>query len=497
MKMTFTRRQWLVSAALLSSVGWIGRKQGYRYLLANRTESLASLPADYFVPFGWAAVQVPRNGKALLLKWTPEMISVGELTCLRITSATDGREECTLSAHSAQTNTPLGELDVRYAIYMQPFELQIAAENIQKVLNEGIALRQIKGEMPFCIFTASAVGNQAPTAFLPHILASDKRVTTHSDAWKERLLSLESLQTFGWMHGCVLDGIMEMSSYSAQAKAALQRHIAMFFAGNELKYAAYRNQPRVNELSGVESLLPFAILARTNPEHPALLLVIDFCKEHQNAKQVIADGEGNRPLKTEECYTVSYPLAVMARVFNRPELADWAVQTIVARVELLHTQEAIYQRANERGDSRIYGNWGRGVAWYLLGIAKTITHLSPGKDRTTLIEQLNIAASQVIDRQQPNGLWHCFFDQPETDYETSGTAGIAAALAYAFQQGYLDRKALVAAQKAKKALASYLTPDGFLTGSAQANKGGVSLQTEGFRIIAPYTLGFLAHLEKI
>ena len=47
--------------------------------------------------------------------------------------------------------------------------------------------------------------------------------------------------------------------------------------------------------------------------------------------------------------------------------------------------------------------------------------------------------------------------------------------------------------KAKNALLPYMTPDGFLAGTAQVNKGGDALQQNGFRVISPYTLGFLAH----
>ncbi len=137
------------------------------------------------------------------------------------------------------------------------------------------------------------------------------------------------------------------------------------------------------------------------------------------------------------------------------------------------------------------------MAWYLLGLTKTIKHLPDSPDRQKLLVAFREAAAQVIADQQSNGLWYCFFDQPATGYETSGSAGVAAALAHGYQHGYLDKNARNAARKAKKGLQSYLTPDGFLTGSAQANKGGIALQTDGFRVIAPYTLGFLAHLDTI
>ncbi len=469
--------------------------EGYNYHLANKIENAAAIPDGYDIPFNWQATLVPQSSEGLKLEWNPGTFPKNQSARLRIASATDGREITKLRARTARTGTDLGVLDVRFAIYMQPFELEIAPENLPKVLSEGIVLQQVEGKNPFYVFTRNENGKQAPTALLPHILTFNKE--NNKDAWKERLLSLESMQTFGWMHGCALDGIMELAQHSEKAKSALEQHLLMFFGDNQLHYAAYRNQNRTNQLSGVESLLPFAVLARTDPRHPALQLVIDFCEKHRNAQNVIADGQGDRSLKTEECYTVSYPLAVMARQLDRPELAEWAAQTLLARAELLHTPEYVYQRSKESGDERIYPDWGRGVAWYLLGLTKTITHLPDSPDRQKLLVAFQEAAAQVIADQRPNGLWYCFFDQPATGYETSGSAGVAAALAHGYQHGYLDKSARNAARKAKKGLQDYMTPDGFLTGSAQANKGGIALQTDGFRVIATYTLGFMAHLDTI
>lgn len=47
----------------------------------------------------------------------------------------------------------------------------------------------------------------------------------------------------------------------------------------------------------------------------------------------------------------------------------------------------------------------------------------------------------------------------------------------------------------QQGLKKYYTPDGYLTGTAQVNKGGTELQREGFRVISPYTLGFIGILE--
>jgi hypothetical protein len=55
---------------------------------------------------------------------------------------------------------------------------------------------------------------------------------------------------------------------------------------------------------------------------------IKFCETHANTEGVIADGMGkNRIIKTEECYTVIYSLAVLAKTLNCPDLANLVIKT--------------------------------------------------------------------------------------------------------------------------------------------------------------------------
>ncbi|GAA4469700.1 hypothetical protein GCM10023189_57150 [Nibrella saemangeumensis] len=437
------------------------------------------------------AARVPTEGKGLRLQW--EKTSVTKGVRLRLTSATDVREETRIQVRTARSGKSIGEFDIRYAVYMQPYELLVPDELVPDIMQEGVVLHQSHGQKPFYVFTAGTTSQSAPAAYLPHLLLPGSGPA--SDAWKDRLLSLESLQTFGWMHGCNLDGIHELSKNSRRAREVLQAHLAMYFGKQDLVYANLNNQKTTNQVNGVESLLPFAILAQSQPNHPLLKLAIDFSSSHVDARGVIADGQGNRPIKTEECYTVSYPLAVMARLLNQPELAALSISTLKARVERLDREETIYQRTLEQGEPQ-YPNWGRGVVWYLLGLAKTLHHL-PEDEQTRLLRAVfRSAVTRVLARQQPNGLWYCFTDQPDTGFETSGSAGIAAALAYGHRYGLLPDRVLPHIERTRRGLQPYLTPDGYLTGTAQANKGGPALQTGGYRVISPYTLGFLAHFMK-
>ncbi len=170
-----------------------------------------------------------------------------------------------------------------------------------------------------------------------------------------------------------------------------------------------------------------------------------------------------------------------------------AVTNLMARAAALADSTGIYQRTNNKG-GREYKNWSRGVAWYLLGFIRSWQQLKDHPDGDKIKDEFVRAANYVMQFQQPDGMWYCFMHEPETGVETSGTAGIAAALKYGFHLGVLNYKAATSATKATSALIKFLTPDGLLTGTAQVNKGGEALQRSGYRVISPYTLGFMAYL---
>uniref|UniRef100_UPI0035938631 glycoside hydrolase family 88 protein n=1 Tax=Aquiflexum sp. TaxID=1872584 RepID=UPI0035938631 len=89
-----------------------------------------------------------------------------------------------------------------------------------------------------------------------------------------------------------------------------------------------------------------------------------------------------------------------------------------------------------------------------------------------------------------------FADRSETIKESSGTAGIAAAMAIGVRRGWLGPEAEVSAMKAFEGLKTRLTPDGFIIGTSPSNKhqGGEVFQAESQGIIGKWTMGLFAQL---
>ena len=67
------------------------------------------------------------------------------------------------------------------------------------------------------------------------------------------------------------------------------KQLNLYFTQNSLVYYNLKNIKRVEKTHTVESILPFAIFAQTNPTYPLLKTTIEFCETHANAEGVIAD----------------------------------------------------------------------------------------------------------------------------------------------------------------------------------------------------------------
>ncbi len=449
------------------------------------------LAAGKATPFNWAYQLVDSTG--ITIEWNKKVnTDLFPFARFRISTATDVREPCVFEIRLKESREKLGELDIRYATYLQVYELILASGQVKSLLEQGVTIRQIKGKQPQAIFGSN--DTNIPNVYKPHLLVS-KGVPAGIDEVKNTLLNRNMYQPFGWMEGVVMDGLQVLSASEPAANKSLQNRFNQYFTDTSFAYIGLNNTPVNNRVMNVETTLPFAMYARLHPGHPSLQTAIDFCKQHQDKNGVISDDPQSAfpTIKTEECYTVSYPLAVIGANRHDKELQNIAVKNLLARAAALADSTGVYQRTNNKG-GREYRNWSRGVAWYLLGFIRSWQQLKDHPDGVKIKDEFVRVANYVMQFQRPDGMWYCFMHEPDTGVETSGTAGIAAALKYGYQLGVLNDKAATSAIKATTALTKFLTPDGLLTGTAQVNKGGEALQRSGYRVISPYTLGFMAYL---
>jgi rhamnogalacturonyl hydrolase YesR len=445
------------------------------------------LPADKRLTRGWRAFAIPPGGSALL-KWEP-LLPFTDPARLRVAVALDEREEKQLEAALAQSGRIIGTFDIRYAHIFQPFEIGLSPDDALAAGHEGVRLRLIEGQEPLWLLH-DPDNQQISPPLMPHLLRADPNESARS-ALVERLASPATLQFFGWQEGCILDGILDLGRVGIlpqeRATSAINSHFAYFFdEAGQLDYEDDHSRPR-REIYGIECTLPFAVLAQTQPQHPALQTAVAYWTG-ESFSGAIQDED---ILTAEGSYTVAYPLAVLARILNEPALAELAVAQLRIRCNTLFTRAGIDLRY-QRGGARTFRNWCRAVAWYTLGLTRTLTALpQPPAD---LVDALAQAAAWIVPYQRADGLWSAFVDEPHVRPDTSGSAGIAAALALGLRQGWLPAAYRDHAQRALDGLWPHVTPDGFLSGVAQVNKTGEWLQRGNYRVIAQFGMGLMAQL---
>jgi unsaturated rhamnogalacturonyl hydrolase len=404
---------------------------------------------------------------------------------LRFICAMDVREERLVEVCINGDPTPIGVLDIRFAYIQQPFDLEVCGEIAQEIMKNGVRIRMTKGEQDTFFFFDQEDNNLCPGLILSD-MCEDK-----IGELRNQLLSTSSIQPFGWMEGCVLDGLSSLvEKGDFAALSAITMHLEKFIVNGSLVYEDPRGNICDDKIYGIEAGLPFAIMALHGIGENPIKLFKSFV-ESVPIDAVITDSEF---ISAEGSYTVAYPLALMGRLQSDQTLIDRAVKQLLVRKEALREGNDLYLRSSEGHKS--FKNWGRAYVWYLMGLVHVLHQMKlsnltcPLVLLTELQEVADLALSYFDD-----GLCPVFFGEPETGVETSASAGIGAALALGVQFALLDRKKYQDhIEKIKLALLEYLTPDGMLEGVGQSNRDGERLQRSGYRVISQMGMGLMAHL---
>jgi rhamnogalacturonyl hydrolase YesR len=466
----------------------------YYYCLpqSKTYNSEISFSCGVYSTFGWKYLGMETK-YPLELKFKKPTKKIKNLV-FRFTSSIWQAERFRIELYLLKSHKIINSTEVWNPYFLQPFEIEIDSSFFDPVFEEGIGVRPVGQKESFFIF--SDTDENIPVQFRPSLLCFKDAPSRRNEVVK-RLADDSSLQFFGWPEGCLWDGIFDLGESSAKFDSSfiIQRRLKHFLdENNKLDYVVTDNRKITNAIYNVETVLPFGILAKIKPDHPLVWQAVDFCKSQINSAGIITHKDGNElKIKTEENYTVSYPLLVIAKNTGDHSLADIAVSNLLYRKKLLSTENGVFHR-KIGSDNPVYLNWARGTAWYLLGLAKSIKLIPPAHPKyNELVEEFQLAASRVVSHINPDGMFYAFLHDKTTTLDTSGTAGIVAAFAYGVKNNFLSEVHYsdVIRKSINEMVKSYLTPDGYLRGSTQINNGGEILQRSKFRTISPYTLGFI------
>ncbi|MEQ8881081.1 MAG: hypothetical protein RLQ12_15670, partial [Cyclobacteriaceae bacterium] len=315
-------RRTFVEWVTICSAGWlINPLPGYSLSLTKKSEKfkrviapvLSSgkvvIPEGKRVSFSWPAVGIT-PGSSVILK--PEKVLLGKHFWLRLSVAVEIWDIKLLKVRIPEIGTELGTMDIRFSSVLVPYELKIDARYIDQINQYGLELT-LDSPSPLWIFNNKANGSDN-SAFLPHILVSDTE-TGNTEDFSECIASLNSVQAFGWREGTVLDGLWQLYTLKDHKKAleAIKQHFSLFFDGQDLHYETGHSDPKLNEVDGIESTIPFATLARLDSTHPILKTVVAGWEKLKKPNGMIIDGS---LVSAEGCYTVAYPMAVIGKAWN-------------------------------------------------------------------------------------------------------------------------------------------------------------------------------------
>ena len=484
--------------ALLYSNSYLKRDEWSRIISKDVNFPDLTYPEDKRIPLGWDVFPVQASGMThnetnttLLF---PEVNDNSEDSWLRITAAIDIREKILISVQLAESGNQIGEFDIKYAHPFQPFQIPLDPLTMKEVSREGVSLKMINGSHDAWFFQPDS--NRANNEGLqPQIITGQS--TNPQAEFRKNLMSMNSFSPFGWMGGCVNDALWIMATDGEElALETLEEQLGKYL---DYEYGITMENPRTEPLVGtfnsIEDFLPFAAISGLYPDHPSIELALDFLLSKERDDGLIVTGS----ITTEGCYTVAYPLAAIAVVRNDSNLAKKALTQIRFRTHYLTNENSIFQRSRLNGEQS-FENWGRGVTWYLLGIAKTLEILRHGNfdrfDELPEIErEFQRAIEQVAKLQNNSGLWYSFLDREDTNIDTSASAGIAAAFLIGIKLGLVNSTYQKSVAETYQSLLNYITPDGFLTDISQINRGGEELQAGGYRVISQFGIGLMAQLE--
>lgn len=451
------------------------------------------LPEGKRIPYGWGSVAIDRphagNDTVFHLpECDPSLYSQGGY--FRLTVAAEVREVKRIEISLARSGQVIGEVDLRYGYVLQVFQTWLSGADLSAAMAEGLRLRMVAGELPLWIYY-DPDAKQLPSTLQPHVLPVEEvDAAARLRAFREQLKSLACLQSFGWLGGCVMDALWSMEEVEPNQgwKEAIEAQLQCHFPdGRTLRLENYRGEISDDRFFSTENTLPIAIIAELWPDHPVLERALAFWERDW------------KTLKTEELYTVAYPAAVLAARRNRPDLAALSVRVLRGRIEGLADADGLWLRLLPRlPEAERFYNWGRSYAWYMLGLIRSVIALRQcpfGVEGLERLEREVTRISQVAaPYQRDDGLWNCFIDEPDSGAETSGTAGIATALALGVKHGLLPVDDRVRAERAFAGLQHFLTQDGLLDGVAQNNRGGEALQRSGYRVISQMAMGLMGQL---
>lgn len=408
-----------------------------------------------------------------------------------ITCAVDDREFRELEILDTNTLQCYATIELPFAAPGQVYRCALTQNQRENAFCHGLSIRLKSGTSPFWIVAPG--GPNTPNSILPNLSQESKCEPLES--FLSIFCTPASFQQWDWTGVCSLDGLQDWARLGNQAAShTLAQYLETFIAPKTGQRENFRSQPNDDAPASAESGGPYAILAAQSPEHPKLKLAIEGFRQNRCPRlQCVASSH----IVTESNYNVAYPMMSLAINAGHEEWRERSLYQLKQTQKYLTDDHNLWLRYAPKTGERQFHNWSRGVAWYFLGLVRTLELLPSNEWPGQYVTEANRMAKWVSEYQLPTGIWAGFLHEPSILPDTSGSAGIAAAIAIGVSIGLIDSRWKPVAEAAYRDLQHYLTHDGWLKGTSQSNKPEshyMDIQRSNYRVIAPWGMGLFAQL---
>lgn len=166
--------------------------------------------------------------------------------------------------------------------------------------------------------------------------------------------------------------------------------------------------------------------------------------------------------RAETIWQVGTALCSLADAAGRDDYRDLAIEQAIHLDQLLHDEVAGLWR-HAVGDGVTTGAyWGRCCAFVSLGLLRIIEAMPRDHgDRALLAARAKRMIETLVQHQHESGFWFTVIDEPLSDFESSGTAWITAAIERAVAMELIDARHRAAADRGWLAVKSRIWRGGY------------------------------------
>jgi unsaturated rhamnogalacturonyl hydrolase len=160
-------------------------------------------------------------------------------------------------------------------------------------------------------------------------------------------------------------------------------------------------------------------------------------------------------VRAEIIFQVCPGLMLLGRLSCDKKYCDIACEQAMKQMELLCDEKTglWHHGRNEQVPSAAF--WARGQAFVCHGLIETIEHaeiLNPV--RSILVSNFTRLVTEMCKLQDKSGFWYSVVTEPESEFESSGTAWMSACIFKAMRLGVLGPEFMLNAENAFKAVKS-------------------------------------------